>query len=515
MVRGAFSSGVATVARILRTPRRIPHTGDPAGGARSESPDPGPGRPVREPRPVAMKMQLRRTPIRTDGAQAGERRPLASSPGGGRHSGPEGRGGRDPNRSGMAPSARERRPPVGTAARRAAAAQTPPGPGWCHPQGNADLRSAQRPGGPRRRRPHPVRDGAVRKGTPTSGRHARERETCANDVRLCQRERRTAFAVKMQSHAGTPTVQMVPSARERRPPVGTAARSAAKGVYHAAVRITLNSEVPAEKGPPRTWGSFSPPAYGGLCRPEVGVPLPARRSAWWHGRRDVHHQELNFLARRGAQEDAIMSVSPGGGRHRCAGAQRKACATQPSGSLRNAGVPAERRTTPALGVLPAARLRRDVPTRGRRSLASASLRLVAWAPRRAPPGTELSCLAGCAGGRDHEPGTAARSAAKGVYHAAVRITRNAGVPVERRTTPALGVLLAARLRRAVPTRGRRSLASASLCMVACGRDVHHQELHFLARRDVQEDAIMSVSPRRTTRSPRRSPGGIRAILLAP
>ena len=88
-------------------------------------------------------------------------------------------------------------------------------------------------------------------------------------------------AVKMQSHAGTPTVQMVPSARERRPLVGTAARSAAKGVYHAAVRMTLNTEVPAEKGPPRNWGSFPPPAFGGLCRPEVGVPLPARRSAWW------------------------------------------------------------------------------------------------------------------------------------------------------------------------------------------------------------------------------------------
>ena len=37
-------------------------------------------------------------------------------------------------------------------------------------------------------------------------------------------------------------------------------------------------------------------------------------------------------------------------------------------------------TTPQLGVLPAARLRRAVPTRGRRSLACASLRLVAWAP---------------------------------------------------------------------------------------------------------------------------------------
>ncbi len=39
-------------------------------------------------------------------------------------------------------------------------------------------------------------DGAGRKGTPTSGRHARERETCANDVGLCPRECRNTF------HAG-------------------------------------------------------------------------------------------------------------------------------------------------------------------------------------------------------------------------------------------------------------------------------------------------------------------------
>ena len=43
--------------------------------------------------------------------------------------------------------------------------------------------------------------------------------------------------------------------------------------------MTLNAGVPAEKGPPRNWGSFPPPAFGGLCRPEVGVPLPARRTA--------------------------------------------------------------------------------------------------------------------------------------------------------------------------------------------------------------------------------------------
>ena len=43
-------------------------------------------------------MQLRRALDRADGAQARERRPPASSPGGGRHSGPQGRGGKGPNR---------------------------------------------------------------------------------------------------------------------------------------------------------------------------------------------------------------------------------------------------------------------------------------------------------------------------------------------------------------------------------------------------------------------------------
>ena len=68
------------------------------------------------------------------------------------------------------------------------------------------------------------------------------------------------------------------------------ARSAANGVCHSNVRITPNAGIPAEKEPPRNWGSFPPPAFGGLCRPEVGpvlpvgAPLPARRSAWWHGR---------------------------------------------------------------------------------------------------------------------------------------------------------------------------------------------------------------------------------------
>ena len=59
---------------------------------------------------------------------------------------------------------------------------------------------------------------------------------------------------------------------------GTAARSAANGVCHSKSRITPHAGIPAEKGPPRNRGSFPPPAYGGLCRPEAGVPSRPRAS---------------------------------------------------------------------------------------------------------------------------------------------------------------------------------------------------------------------------------------------
>ena len=180
---------------------------------------------------------------------------------------------------------RERRPPVGTAARQRSEAADRSSlsrhAGQGTPTSGRQLRAAQQ------RRIAPLFHGWA--GTPTSGHAARSAAT--------------ADRSSLSRHAGqgTPT-----SGRH-------AARSAAKGVYHAAIRMTLNTEVPPEKGPPRTWGSFPPPAFGGLCRAPPG----------------------------------------------------------------------------------------ELP-RGRRSLACAPLCLVAWAPRRAPPGTELSCPAGCAGGRDHE-----------------------------------------------------------------------------------------------------------------
>ena len=88
------------------------------------------------------------------------------------------------------------------------------------------------------------------------------------------------------------------------------------------------------------------------------------------------------------------------------------------------------RTTSQLGVLPAARLRRAVPTRGRRSLACASLRLVRNPDERCLP---FQCT-------DHAERWDFR---------------------RERTTSELGVLPAARLRRAVPApTGRTGQRSA-------------------------------------------------------
>ena len=120
-------------------------------------------------------------------------------------------------------------------------------------------------------------DGAAGKGTPTSGRHRcakrseRRVPRGSPDDAECRGPGREANHPRTRGPSlppaygglcrpGTPTVQMAPLARERRPLVGTAARSAAKGVYHAAVQMTLNAGVPAER---RT-------------TPELGV-LPAAR----------------------------------------------------------------------------------------------------------------------------------------------------------------------------------------------------------------------------------------------
>ena len=186
------------------TSRRLPTStaaGRPTGGRGTTGVPPGP----------AARRAAKTASSCPAGWRAGPGTPTS-----GRHSGPQGRGGAAPNRRdgsllGAYPTgqsgaqARERRPPVGTAARRAAAAppptvgmvpfsaRTPPGRAARRP-GNADLRSARpprpsglspsprRPTGPRRRRPQPSgwlpsrrvphrAEQHAGKGTPTSGRH--------------------------------------------------------------------------------------------------------------------------------------------------------------------------------------------------------------------------------------------------------------------------------------------------------------------------------------------------------
>ena len=63
-------------------------------------------------------------------------------------------------------------------------------------------------------------------------------------------------------------------------------------MYHAAVRMTLNAGFPAEKGPPRNWGSFPPPAFGGLCRAPPGELPRGRRSLAC-----ASHRSVGVLAR--------------------------------------------------------------------------------------------------------------------------------------------------------------------------------------------------------------------------
>ncbi len=58
-------------------------------------------------------------------------------------------------------------------------------------------------------------------------------------------------------------------------------------------------------------------------------------------------------------------------------------------------------------------------------------------------------------------GIAARSAGKGVYHAAVRMTLNPGVPADGRTTPELGVLLCR-----PPEAGERRIAACMNGVIA-------------------------------------------------
>ena len=130
-----------------------------------------------------------------------------------------------------------------------------------------------------------------------------------------------------------------PAARPRRP-VPTGGRRSLACASFCTVGWGREANHPWTRGPSR------PPARGGLCRPEVGVPWPGRHSAWWRG-----------AERRTTPERGILPGRP----------PAAACA-----DLRSAfpglhvtlhgGV--EPRGEPPLnsGSFPAARLRRPVPT---------------------------------------------------------------------------------------------------------------------------------------------------------
>ena len=237
--------------------------------------------------------------------------------------------------------------------------------------------------------------------------------------------------------------------------------------------------------------------------------MPARRSARWRGVETCTIPELHSCP-AGCAANPFMSVSPGGGRHRCAKrSERRVPRTRPDDAERRDS--GREGTTSELGVLPAARLRRAVPTRGRRSLASASLCTVAWGRDVHRPGncifmrrgvqrpdhgvspdrhrcakrSESACLArrgraaaprGVRTTYSHpfagmeptfSPGGGRHRCAK---RSERRVPRTRPDDAERRgsgregTTSELGVLPAARLRRAVPApTGRTGQRSAFPC----------------------------------------------------
>ena len=124
----------------------------------------------------------------------------------------------------------------------------------------------------------------------------------------------------MQLRAGTPTVPMVPAARERRRPL---ASSPGGGRHRYAKRSERRGPRSRpddaerrgsgrEANHPRTRGPSLPPACGGLCRPEVGVPLPARHSAWWRRAETCTIQRAAFSCRRGVRDHPIMGFLPVG-----------------------------------------------------------------------------------------------------------------------------------------------------------------------------------------------------------
>ena len=128
---------------------------------------------------------------------------------------------------------------------------------------NAGLRPAQRPAGPRRRRPQLPGWLPSRHLPPT-------------DEMAGSRRRRGFLPVGLDTTAPRAAGGSLASAFTERRHV---APTVTNGVCHSQVRIPPNAEIPAGTAPPRNGESFPPPAFGGLCRPEAGVPSRPRRRA--------------------------------------------------------------------------------------------------------------------------------------------------------------------------------------------------------------------------------------------
>ena len=127
---------------------------------------------------------------------------------------------------------------------------------------SAGLRPAQRPAGPRRRRPQSPGWLPSRHVPPT-------------DEMADSRRRRGFLPVGLDTTAPRAAGGSLASAFTERRYV---APTVTNGVCHSPVRIPPNAEIPAGTAPPRNGESFPPPAFGGLCRPEAGVPSRPRAS---------------------------------------------------------------------------------------------------------------------------------------------------------------------------------------------------------------------------------------------
>ena len=177
-----------------------------------------------------------------------------TGPASGRHSGPQGRGGEDPNRRdgsrlGTYPPTDE----MAYSRRRNGRDGLEPPPG-----------APGRPPGGTRGSAKPGR--MTRRQASVSAAHFLPGGVCGGPDH--------AGSCRWDSTPRPPGSRAVPC----RPPSRTQAH-ATNGVCHSHVRIPPNAEIPARTAPPRNGESFPPPAFGGLCRPEAGVPSRPRRRA--------------------------------------------------------------------------------------------------------------------------------------------------------------------------------------------------------------------------------------------